>query len=503
MVRKLFVALMVAFVSGTATLQSTFAEPAYDLVILSGRIMDPESGTDRIANIGVRDGRIAEISEKSISGKRTIDAKGLVVAPGFIDLHSHAQYALGYDLQARDGVTTSLELEAGVYPVKPFYDQREGHTRINFGASVGLQSIRVKIKTGIEDPQSPQAPFMHWADVLPRKAEWAESKLSSQEREEEGRLFEKGFAEGGLGLGVLYEYLPGMGRDELYEVLKVAGRLTAPVFVHARSAELSDPDHLMAPMQELIADSAATGAPIHICHIGSKGQGSVGLLLDLIDNARKRGVDVTTEVYPYDAGSTAIGSALFNPGWQEHLGAKFEDIEWPLTGERMSAESFARFRAESPGSAVILHIIPDASVTEAVAHRGVMIASDAVPFVNGAGHPRGTGTFARVLGVYVREKHALSLMDAIGKMSLLPAQRLESMAPSMRNKGRVKVGADADLTLFDPATVIDKATYRNPTEPSQGIQYVLVAGVPVVDHGEIVPSVFLGRGIRSGVASSN
>ncbi|HWX03247.1 amidohydrolase family protein [Collimonas sp.] len=503
MSRKLSAAVMLVFFSCFATLQSTAAEPAFDVVILSGRVMDPESMTDRIANIGIRDGRIAEISARSMTGMRTIDAKGLVVAPGFIDLHSHAQYALGYDLQALDGVTTALELEAGVYPVKPFYKQREGRTRINFGASVGLQSIRVKIKTGIEDPQSPLAPFSHWADILPRKAEWAESGLSPAEREDEDRLFEQGFADGGLGLGVLYEYLPGMGRDELYGVLKVAGRLKAPVFVHARAVERADPDHLMAPIQELIADSAATGAPIHICHIGSKGLGSVSLLLDLIDSARKHGVDVSTEVYPYDAGSTAIGSAVYNPGWQERLGAKFEDFEWPPTGERMTAESFARFRRESPGTAAILHHIPEASIVAAVAHRGVMIASDAIPLVNGAGHPRGTGTFARVLGVYVREKQALTLMDAIGKMTLLPAQRLENIAPSMRRKGRVKVGADADLTLFDPATVIDKATYRNPAKPSYGIPYVLVAGVPVVDHGAIVATAFPGRGVRSGAGNAD
>jgi N-acyl-D-aspartate/D-glutamate deacylase len=167
----------------------------------------------------------------------------------------------------------------------------------------------------------------------------------------------------------------------------------------------------------------------------------------------------------------------------------------------MTAESFARFRAESPGSAVILHVIPENSVTAAVSHDGVMIASDAGPFVNGAGHPRGSGTFARVLGVYVREKHALTLMDAISKMTLLPARRLEAIAPAMHLKGRVRVGADADLTLFDAAKVLDAATYRRPTEPSLGINYVLVAGTAVVDHGEIVTNAFPGRGVYSRDAS--
>ena len=144
------------------------AAAPYDLVILHGRVMDPQTGADRIANVGVRAGKIAAISVDALDGARIIDAKGLVVAPGFIDLHSHAQYAFGYDQQAQDGVTTSLELEEGVYPIAPFYAVRQGKTRINFGASVGLQSIRVKIKTGIDEEGSLDAPFNSWRKILPR-----------------------------------------------------------------------------------------------------------------------------------------------------------------------------------------------------------------------------------------------------------------------------------------------------------------------------------------------
>jgi hypothetical protein len=474
------------------------ATAPYDLVILHGRVMDPQTGADRIANVGVRAGKIAAISDDALDGARTIDAKGLVVAPGFIDLHSHAQYAFGYDQQAQDGVTTSLELEEGVYPIAPFYAVRQGKTRINFGASVGLQSIRVKIKTGIDEEGSLDAPFNSWGKILPRKSEWAEQSLSPVQRERERAMVASGFAAGGLGIGVLSEYLPGAGRDEIYLLMKEAGRLHAPVFVHARAAALADADNLMTPVQELIADAAATGASVHLCHIGSKALSAIDMVLDMIDGARSRGVDVTTEVYPYDASSTAIGSALFNPGWQERLAAKYEDIEWPPTGERLNAESFARYRAQQPGMAIVNHRIPESTVTAAVAHPGVMIASDAVVYIEGKGHPRATGTFARVLGVYVREKHALTLMDALGKMTYLPAHRLEAISPAMRHKGRVQVGADADLTLFDPMTVTDRATYQSPTLTSAGIPYVIVGGVPVVDRGKIVPAVHPGKGVMSG-----
>jgi N-acyl-D-aspartate/D-glutamate deacylase len=466
---------------------------AYDLVITGGRVMDPETHADRSANVGVRGGKIVAIGKDPMVGKRTIDAKGLVVAPGFIDLHSHAQYAFGYDQQARDGVTTSLELEAGTYPIRSFYEQRAGKTRINYGASVGIQGIRTNIKTGIREYTGQSSPA-----VIARKAEWAETPFTRAERDRERAMFREEFAAGGLGMGVLYEYLPALGRDELYELMQDAAAVHAPVFVHVRAASHADIDNLMAPMQEMVADAASTGASVHVCHIGSKSLSAVSPVLDMFDRARKRGVDITTEVYPYDAGSTVIGSALFNEGWQDHNGGTFKDIEWPPTGERMTAESFAKFRRDQPQAFVIMHVIPPATVETAIAHPGVMIASDAVPYDNGAGHPRGTGTFARVLGVYVREKHTLSLMDALGRMTLLPAKRLEQISPAMKHKGRVQIGADADLTLFDPVKVVDRATYSHPTVPSAGIPYVIVGGTPVVDGGEIVKAAFPGQGVRSG-----
>ena len=303
---------------------------------------------------------------------------------------------------------------------------------------------------------------MHEPAVIVRKAEWAETPFTRAERDRERAMFRQEFSAGGLGMGVNYEYLPALGRDELYELMTDAAAVHAPVFVHVRAATRADIDNLMPPMQEMVADAAATGASVHIAHIGSKSLSAIVPVLAMLDGARKHGVDVSTEVYPYDAGSTVIGSALFNEGWRERQGAEFKDIEWPPTGERMTAESFAKFRREQPQAFVILHVIPPQTVDIAVAHPGVMIASDAVPYDNGSGHPRGTGTFARVLGVYVREKHALPLMDALARMTLFPAKRLEQISPAMKHKGRVQVGADADLTLFDPDKVIDRATCIDP-----------------------------------------
>jgi dihydroorotase len=221
----------------------------------------------------------------------------------------------------------------------------------------------------------------------------------------------------------------------------------------------------------------------------------VPILIEMIDGARKRGVDVTTEAYPYTAGSTRLESAIFDSGWPERIGIGYHDLQWSATGERLTAETFEKYRKQ--GGWVVIHMIPEDMVRYAIANPTVMVASDGVPLVNGLGHPRGPGTFARVLGHYVREEKALSLMDAVRKMTLMPAKRLESVAPQMREKGRIRVGADADITVFDPALVIDKATYEKASQYSEGIPFVLVGGTFVVRDSKLVDSATPGRAIRA------
>jgi N-acyl-D-aspartate/D-glutamate deacylase len=469
----------------------------YDLVIEGGRVMDPETGVDRIANVGVTGGTIRAISDAPLEGKRKINARGLVVAPGFIDLHAHGQTPSDNDIQARDGVTTALELESGVYPIAPFYTKREGHSRINFGASVSHRGLRVFVATGMESTEMGVDPELS-ARLLSAQDKWAYPRFDQSQVDRLRDLFRREFAAGGLGMGLAPEYIPGAGRDEVFAMFQEVADLHAPVFVHVRRAETAMGDGPIAPMQEVIADAAATGASLHIVHIGSKALGAIAPILQMIEGARAHGVDVTTEVYPYTASSTRIGSALFDEGWRGRQGAEYSDVEWPATGERLTEESFNRFRRDSPEAFVVVHKISDLTVDTAIANPMVMIASDGVPFVDGAGHPRGAGTFARVLGYYVRERQLLSLMDGLRKMTLMPAQRLEQISPAMRKKGRLQVGADADITIFDPARVIDRATYAKPTTPSDGIPYVLVGGVVIVDRGQIVADVHPGKGIRSG-----
>jgi dihydroorotase len=251
---------------------------------------------------------------------------------------------------------------------------------------------------------------------------------------------------------------------------------------------------VVASLHEVIAYAVVTGASIHVVHLGASSTTKFDAAIRMVEAARKRGLDLTVESYPYTAGMTRIESAIFDTGWQERLAIAPRDMLWAATGERLTPETFERYRRQ--GGWVATFTNTEEMITRNMAHPLVMIASDGI-LENGQGHPRAAGTYARVLGRYVRERKALSLMDAIRKMALLPAQRLEAMAPDMRNKGRVRTGADADLVLFDAATVADRATFEKPAQPSAGIPYVLVAGTLVVDRGSVVEGARPGRAVRA------
>jgi N-acyl-D-aspartate/D-glutamate deacylase len=469
----------------------------YDVVIENGRVIDPETNFDGVANVGIRDGVIKRISKKRLKGERVIDAEGLVVAPGFIDLHAHGQNLIASGLQARDGVTTALEQEQGAYPIAPFYEAREGKARINFGASVSQAGLRIKVTTGIEAGHQPTSRD-DTGGLFHQKHVWAESAISEEKIDQVLELFREEIEAGGLGLGLAHEYLPGTDRREVYLLMKEAGKLNAPVFTHVRMANHPDVGGQLEMMQEVIANATVLGTPLHICHVTSKGLNDTALILDAITHAQENGLDITTEAYPYTAGSTALGSALFNEGWQERWASTYSDIEWTPTGERLTEETFYKYRKEHPGAAVVFHMIPEEAMNLAIAHPLVMIASDGMTFAGGSGHPRGAGSYSRVLGHFVREKQALSLMDALRKMTIMPAQRMEGIAPVMKRKGRLQEGMDADITVFDPDTVIDRATYKDGMQPSKGIMHVLVGGVAVVSDAELQADVFPGKAIRGG-----
>jgi len=451
--------------------------------------MDPESGLDAIRNIGIRGGKIAAISTDPLTGKTTFDATGRVVSPGFIDPHSHGQTNQSNEFQAHDGVTTALELEVGVPAVGAFLKAREGNAILNFGATASHGAMRaMSLREFAKESASWQNSTARWSEIG-YKARY-KSLTDPEEYSALAAALERGLREGGLGLGVAHQYYPGASHEEIFRVFQLAARWKVPIFTHVRSMT---PD----AMQEVIANAAATGAPLHIVHVNSMSLGALPFVLDLIESARKRGLDITTEAYPYTAASTFLESTIFDEGWQERLGMSYGDIQWVKTGERLTKETFDRYRQQ--GGVAIMHMMKPEWIARAMSSPFVMIGSDGMPYAPGA-HPRSAGTFSRVLGLYVREQKVMSLMDGLAKMTIMPAKRLEAIAPEMENKGRLRVGADADITVFDPAKIRDTATFEKGLSFSEGIDHVLVNGVSVVREGRTVPDTFPGRAILGNYA---
>jgi N-acyl-D-aspartate/D-glutamate deacylase len=446
----------------------------FDCVIFGGRVMDPETGLDAVRTVGIHRGVIAAVSETMLEGRETIDATGLVVAPGFIDLHQHAMDEESLRLRARDGVTSVLELEVGTADVERWYAERGGKSLLHHGVAVGHIPVRMKV----------MGDFPAFLPKSDSRAATFEASAVQLERIQQGltRGLEAGAVAVGFGLG----YTPAATDHEIRTMFGVAASFRASCHVHLQGRR----QDAVESARELAAISAATGAPLHIVHLQATAVTSTPEMLRLVEESQAAGLDVSAEVYPWTAGMTEIQSALFGEGWEKRYGVGYGDLQWGATGERLTTESFQRYR--KTGGLVIVHVNTESTVAQAVAHPLTMIASDGLP-----GHPRNAGTCARVLGHYAREQGSPDLMTALKKLSLMPAQRLEGRVPAMKQKGRVRQGCDADLVLFDAATVGARATYDDPVLPSAGIPWVLVSGQAVVRDGRLVEDALPGQAIRA------
>jgi N-acyl-D-aspartate/D-glutamate deacylase len=460
----------------------------FDLVIEGGRVMDPETGMDAVRSVGINDGKIVRISSEALHGKRVLDAANLVVAPGFIDLHQHGQDLDSQRLKALDGVTTALELEIGAPDVVRFLKSKAGHSLINYGTSASHLAARalifgaplsgeVKSSSGIPDILPKSGPATN-QPATPEQIERIKERLGSE------------LDAGGLAIGMGIQYAPGATRLEVIEMFQLAAKHGVPVYTHIRSAGRVEPGSAIEALSEVIGATAISGASLHIVHINSSCLRDSLECLSLIEGARAQHLDITTEAYPYIAGMTAINSALFNPGWKEQLGIDYGDLVLPATGEHLTKERFEELHNSSQQQLVLVFANTQQVVDAIIPQPLVMIASDGAP-----GHPRNAGTYSRVLAQYVREKQTLTLMEALRKMTLMPAQMLGRSTPAARKKGRLQEGADADITIFDPKTIADRATFQHPAEPSVGVRYLLVGGTLVVDSGKVVPDVFPGQAL--------
>eukprot|EP01084_Bolivina_argentea_P050874 93576_1 len=482
-----------------------------DILLKNGHVIDPHSNTDTILHVGITTDRISFINKHLPSNNlidnntKIIDINGLILSPGFIDIHAHHQNVEGNEYQARDGVTTSLELEIGSFPVKQWYNKRinKHNNLLNFGVSTGHVPLRLYISnrdfyTNLQDNDADIddiliEPFVRGIDKLPLNGEWSDKEYNANEMKTMLNYIEMGLqTHGSLGIGLGIAYVGGgCNRKEIYEIYKLAQKYDTIIFVHVRQTKS------IAAMQEVIANCAVFNVSTHIMHVTSSSMHYLPVVLDMVENGASNNIPITTEVYPYAAGSTLIDSAVFDEGWQEKNDATFKDIQYVKTGERLNEKTFKHYR-ENVGGLVILHNMKEANVETAIKYKDIIISSDGLPFIEKKyGHPRASGTFSKVLSTYVRQKGIINLMDAIKKISYLPSKLLATISDEFKYRGKIEIGCYADITIFDKDKVIDMGTYTRGAMPSEGIMYVFVNGVMIVENQRIVPNVYPGRPLRS------
>jgi N-acyl-D-aspartate/D-glutamate deacylase len=445
---------------------------SYDVVIVNGRTVDPESELDVVQNVGITGDVVRALTKRPLTGRVVLDAQHLVVAPGFIDLHQAGQTPETDRLKVRDGVTTALDVEIGTDDVDGWYARQKGRL-LNYGVSAGHVPARVRV--------------MGEPGPVP-KGHAAYTNSSREESTEVAAHVARGLQRGAPAVGLAIGYTPAASPSEVSAVFDVAHTNGASVQAHMRGGDRR------AALRELLEAARTKSVRLNVLHIQSSGGSDTDALLGMITEASEHGVDVTSTMYPYTGSATRIEAAVYSD-WQTYPEERFRLFLWPRTGERLTRETFGKYRQS--GGLVILFSTPESAVLSALRHPLTMIGSDGLNSVGQTGHPRTAGTFARVLGRYVREQRVLTLMEALRKMTLMPAQCLERRVPEMRNKGRLRVGANADLTVFDPAQVRDAATYQDPSRPSIGIVHVLVAGTIVVRDGKLQDVAPSGRPVRA------
>ncbi len=447
------------------------ANHVFDIVISGGRVIDPMSGFDGMLDVGIDAGVITAIGPPGFKARALLDATDRVVSPGFVDILSYEPNPFGIWFKAADGVTTNFAMHGVNNYAGAFFARYEGATPIHFGGAFHQHFLRAEDLGARPDLPLSQKQIEAFADLARRN-------------------LAKGFA----GVAFSPEYSPGTTIDEIDQLAAVAMELGHVGFFHTRS---SDPAKSKAGVVEVIDLARRTGLPVHVSHIHSTGATfHMEETLGLIESARDEGLDVTACVYPYDFWATTLGSFRFGVGWQDRYRITYEDLQIAGTDQRLSADTFIGARDQNKLVAA-LGSIPEVELQMALKRSWMILGSDSILETSLNNHPRACGTFSRMLGRYVRDLGVVDLLPALAMMTSLPTMRIEGMVPAMKRKGRLQRGADADITIFNPATIADQATVSRTDLPAVGIDHVLVEGQAVMIFGELKRSVRPGRALRS------
>ncbi len=444
-------------------------------LICGGRVIDPANGVDAFLNILVEQGKIAWVGTSLPEADKTIDAAGKIVAPGFIDIHMHEDPVADgkiapsiFPMMLRMGVTTAVGGNCGINVCDPaqYLDlvDRDG-APVNVAMYAGHEYFR----------KAAGAP-----DIYARADEAARQRMEAD--------IAAALEAGCVGVSFGLRYVPGADRDEFFRAAKPCQKGNKLIASHVRN----DAEGVFAAIDEFCAAGVEYGLPVQISHIGSMGGfGQMEEVLRRMDAYKLSGLDVMLDCYPYFAFSTRIGTPTYDPGWLDRYQADYDVLEFcegKYKGQRATKETFDEIRRDFPECITVCHVMKEEDICLAFRHPRVMLGSDGL-MNQGQGHPRAAGSFPRFIAEFAR-KGTLPLYRAIEKMTAIPAARLGLTA-----KGRLNVGADADITIFDYDAIQDKATFENPAAPPEGIEWVLIGGEAALEKGQIVNDT-LGKAIR-------
>ncbi len=513
LLRILAISLMVIF-GGFAVFPAQAAD--YDLVILNGRVMDPETGLDAVRNVGIKDGKIVVITQDAIRGTETIDATGHVVAPGFIDTHHHGvEQAFGRKLALRDGITTPLELEGGVLPVDVWYASMEGKSQTNYGATASIMAAREStLNPNFTSVTGASLADLENAKVSGATMMWSTKTATDAQIDTILAKLEEGVRQGALGVGNPVGYMvEGLSQRETYGAQAIAGKYGLLTGLHGRFSGHGNGSSGMLGTDEMLGAVLAGGGGLIVQHMSAQCVTLTQYCQAMVDAAYANGHQVVSEHYPYSYGATIAAADYLHPdNYGPNMGHTYSDIIEIATMQPLTKERYEWLVKNTPFANVLFRNASEETVAQAIAHPTSLIGSDAFPYSHKSdgslvfdwdtpydavnGHPRGAGTHALVLQM-VREKNLMPLMLAISKMTYMPAKFLQDNGiPQLAHKGRLQVGADADVTVFDPATVKQNATPQDGGLPSTGIPYVVVMGTIVVEDSKVLEGVFPGQPIR-------